>query len=163
MGIQACYTAISESELNNLIDLDPESLLDELEELEEDNDTLDIGKMWDGLHFILTGTSASTPLEDSSLSDAIVGVYVLDEDNFIAVIGNNELPQIISALEQVDLTSIKTQFDPKQLNDEDIYPNIWLSEDKNSLFAELEQALNELLSFYRRCLNDDKHVVVSIY
>ncbi|AKJ43321.1 YfbM family protein [Pragia fontium] len=163
MGIQACYTAISENELSNLIELNEQTLLDELEELEEENDTLDIGKMWDGLHFILTGTSASTPLEDSPLSDAIVGVHVMDEENFIAAIGNNELPEIIAALERVDLPSLKAQFNPQQLNDNDIYPDIWLSQDKDSLFTELEQALTELLHFYRRCLSDDKHVVVGIY
>ncbi|MDR0806594.1 MAG: YfbM family protein [Enterobacteriaceae bacterium] len=163
MGIQACYIAVSENELNGLIDLDAESLLDELEELEEENDVLDIGKMWDGLHFILTGITASTPLEDDPLSDAIVGIHIIDEENFIAAIGNNELPPIIAALEKVDITALKAQFNPQQLTDEEIYPYIWNVEHQDSLFAELEQALLQLLDFYRRCLNNDKHVVVGIY
>ncbi|MCD1127029.1 YfbM family protein [Jinshanibacter sp. LJY008] len=163
MGIQACYMAIDEDGLNHLIDLDEVDLVDELEELEEHNDTLDIGKMWDGLHFILTDSSASEPLEDDPLSDAIVGIHILDEENFIAAIGNNELPPIIEALKQFDLAGSKSRFDPQRLSDAEIYPDIWTSESKASLYAELEQALKELINFYQRCLDSNMHVVVSIY
>ncbi|AWH88465.1 YfbM family protein [Limnobaculum parvum] len=163
MGIQACYMAIDEDGLNHLIDLDEVDLVDELEELEEHNDTLDIGKMWDGLHFILTGCSASEPREDDPLSDAVVGIHILDEENFIAAIGNNELPPIITALKQIDLVWLKSRFDPQLLSDSEIYPDIWTSEPKDSLYAELEQALKELISFYQRCLDNNMHVVVSIY
>lgn len=51
-------------------------------------------KCWDGLHFLLTGVSASQPIEDDPLSEAIVGVHVLDTEDFIAAIGSDELPRI---------------------------------------------------------------------
>lgn len=163
MGMNACYMAIEEQQLNNLIDLEGESLVDALEELQENNDTLDIGKIWDGLHFVLTGTSASTPIEDHPLSDAIVGIHIMDEDNFIAAIGNNELDIIIEALEKVDIDKLREEFNPGLLNQEEIYPNIWVQEDKKSLFTELEQALQQLTEFYKKTLNSNRHIVVSIY
>lgn len=163
MGINACYMAIEEQQLNNLIDLEGQSLVDALEELQEHNDTLDIGTIWDGLHFILTGTSASTPIEDNSLSDAIVGIHIMDEDNFIAAIGNNELESIISALEKVDSDKLREDFDPGRLNQEEIYPHIWVLEDKKSLFTELDRALLQLIEFYQKALNDERHIVISIY
>ena len=63
--------------------------------------------MWDGRHFVLTGISASTPLEENPLRDAIVGIHVMDEDNFIAAIGNNELDEIISALKAVKVEKLR--------------------------------------------------------
>ncbi|WP_159565491.1 YfbM family protein [Budvicia diplopodorum] len=163
MGMNACYMAIEEHQLSNLIDLEGQALVDALEELQENNDALDIGKMWDGLHFILTGTSASTPIEDDPLSDAIVGIHVMDEDNFIAAIGNNELDAIVAALAKVNIEQLRAEFNPSKLNQAEIYPNIWVKEDKNSLFIELEQALQQLTAFYKNAMNSDRHIVVSIY
>ncbi|VFS45539.1 Domain of uncharacterised function (DUF1877) [Budvicia aquatica] len=119
--------------------------------------------MWDGLHFVLTGISASTPLEENPLSDAIVGIHVMDEDNFIAAIGNNELDEIISALKAVKVEKLREAFDPARLTQAEIYPDIWRPQDKESLFIELEQALQQLISFYKNTLDGDRHIVVSIY
>ena len=163
MGMHACYMAIEEQQLNSLIDLEGQALVDALEELQEKNNTLDIGKMWDGLHFVLTGISASTPLEENPLSDAIVGIHVMDEDNFIAAIGNNELDEIISALKAVKVEKLREAFDPARLTQAEIYPDIWRPQDKESLFIELEQALQQLISFYKNTLDGDQHIVVSIY
>lgn len=163
MGMNACYMAIEEQQLNNIIDLEGQSLASALEVLQANNDTLDIGKIWDGLHFMLTGTSASTPIEDHPLSDAIVGIHIMDEDNFIAAIGNNELDTIITALNRVDIDKLREEFSPNLLNQQDIYPDIWVQEDKESLFIKLQQALQQLTEFYEKTLNRDRHVVVSIY
>ena len=163
MGKHACYMAIEEQQLNSLIDLEGQALVDALEELQEKNNTLDIGKMWDGLHFVLTGISASTPLEENPLSDAIVGIHVMDEDNFIAAIGNNELDEIISALKAVKVEKLREAFDPARLTQAEIYPDIWRPQDKESLFIELEQALQQLISFYKNTMDGDRHIVVSIY
>ncbi|WP_134530909.1 YfbM family protein [Budvicia aquatica] len=134
-----------------------------LKSFRKKNNTLDIGKMWDGLHFVLTGISASTPLEENPLSDAIVGIHVMDEDNFIAAIGNNELDEIISALKAVKVEKLREAFDPARLTQAEIYPDIWRPQDKESLFIELEQALQQLISFYKNTLDGDRHIVVSIY
>lgn len=163
MGMNACYMAIEEQQLNSLIDLEGQALVDALEDLEEKNSTLDMGKMWDGLHFVLTGISASTPLEDNPLSDAIVGIHVMDEDNFIAAIGNNELDKILCALKAVKVEKLREEFEPARLAQEDIYPDIWSPQDKESLFIELEQALQQLIIFYQNTMDSDRHIVVSIY
>lgn len=119
--------------------------------------------MWDGLHFILTGVSASEPLEGDPLSDAVVGVHVIDDETFIAATGHNELEEIIRALSSIDRAQLKSEFSPSRLNEEDIYPNIWLSEDSEALFSELTQSLDQLLHFYQQCRKDGSHVLVTIY
>ncbi|GKX57249.1 hypothetical protein SOASR030_33610 [Leminorella grimontii] len=163
MGMLARYIAVSEDELNRLIDLGDEPLTDEIDMLEEKNPTLDLDKMWDGLHFILTGVSASEPLEGDPLSDAIVGVHVIDDETFIAATGNGELKEIINALSGVDRKALKAEFSPRTLDEENIYPDIWQSENKDSLFEELEQALEQLIHFYQQCLKDGSHVLVTIF
>lgn len=163
MGMLARYIAVSEDELNRLIDLGDEPLTDEIDMLEEKNPTLDLDKMWDGLHFILTGASASEPLEGDPLSDAVVGVHVIDDETFIAATGHSELKEIISALNGVDKKALRAEFSPRRLDEENIYPDIWLPENKESLFNELEQALNQLIHFYQQCLKDGSHVLVTIF
>lgn len=163
MGMLARYIAVSEDELNRLIDLGDEPLTDEIDLLEEKNPTLDLDKMWDGLHFILTGESASEPLEGEPLSDAVVGVHVIDDETFIAATGNGELKEIINALNAVDRKALRAEFSPRRLDEENIYPDIWLQENKESLFDELEQSLDQLIHFYQQCLKDGSHVLVTIF
>ena len=57
MGMIACYQCISEQQLNSLKNFngDSEELLEELEDWGEEPELLlDIDKMWDALHFVLT-------------------------------------------------------------------------------------------------------------
>ena len=52
--------------------------LDDVEEAQENEnlEICDIDKMWDALHFLLTGKSASEPIEDNLISEAIVGSLI---------------------------------------------------------------------------------------
>ena len=62
MGLIANYQLVNDQELEKIMDpdLDPEELLEDLEELAEEQEVfLDIDKMWDVLHFVLTGVSSS--------------------------------------------------------------------------------------------------------
>ena len=71
MGMIANYQAVSDMELEQGFDLDDVENLQE----KEDAEICDIDKMWDALHFLLTGKSAAEPLENHLISEAIVGQF----------------------------------------------------------------------------------------
>ena len=169
MGILGQYMMINEQTLKSLVDLENDDLVDALEELNEseENELYDIDKMWDGLHFLLTGISASQPIEGDKLSDAIVGVEVFnseDEDaDFISYILVDDLPGIIAALKNVDIEKLRLNFDLSTFTKAEIYPDIWREKEKESLFNELVQEYKNILRFYEKALERNAHVVVSIY
>lgn len=169
MGILGQYMMINEQTLKSLVDLENDDLVDALEELNEskENELYDIDKMWDGLHFLLTGISASQPIDGDKISDAIVGVKIFnseDEDaDFISYTLVGDLPKIVSALKNVDIEKLRLNFDLSKFRKAEIYPNIWREEEKDSLFNELVQEYKNILRFYEKALERNTHVVVSIY
>ena len=124
-----------------------------------------IDKLWDGLHFLLTNVSASEPIEGDKLSEAIVGVHVFDtnDDDFIACIENDELPEIVQALENVNAKELEHKFDPNIFKKKKIYPNIWDKDKKDELFAELINEYNGLLNFYKKALDKKAHIIYSVF
>lgn len=58
-----------------------EEIFEVIQELEEDCEIYDMDKMWDGLHFLLTGVSATIPIENHLLSEAIVGTERFVEED----------------------------------------------------------------------------------
>lgn len=66
MGVIANYQLLGDRELGQLLEIsNRENYLKFVEELQERDDfiLLDIGKMWDALHFIFCGIGAGTPIE----------------------------------------------------------------------------------------------------
>ena len=53
--------------------------------------------MWVALHFLLTGKSASEPIEDVLISDAIVGQFNLSEEDFISGTNADRVKEIARA------------------------------------------------------------------
>ena len=85
MGMYAQYTACDDATLAQLKTLSVDDLIDTLDEAEETESlpSTDIDKMWDGLHFVLTGVSANNPIEDNLLSIAILGdLELVDDEDF---------------------------------------------------------------------------------
>ncbi len=165
MSMIACYMEVDLSILEKLKALEPEELFEEIEELEEDMNVTDLDKMWDGLHCLLTKESASDPIEGNALSEAIVGVVKFDDDNddFITYIEPVRVQEIAKALYEIDITSLSTTFDPEYFAEKDIYPNIWMRDDKDELAEELTFAFEELKQFYNGVSERNNAVVVSIY
>ena len=81
MGMIANYQSTTDIELEKFM------CLDDVEEAQENEnlEICDIDKMWDALHFLLTGKSASEPIEDNLISEAIVGQFnISGEEIFIS-------------------------------------------------------------------------------
>jgi hypothetical protein len=162
VGIQAAYTTVDTAELDRLVELPSDDLVDAVEALETAGaPTLYLDKMWDGLHFLMTGASASSPIEGDPLSEAVVGVHVFDADDFVGCTEVDELPGIVAALEAVSLAALLQSVDFSAFARADIYPNAWADEPA-ALGAELSRAFTELLDFHRAALAAERHVIVSI-
>ena len=163
MGMRAAYTLIDEGTLDRLVSLSPEVLLSTLEELEEAGaPTVYVDKMWDGLHFLLTGVSASAPREDDPLSEAVVGVHAFGGDDFVGCTENDELEPIIDALDAVDLDEALAKVDFAAFTSARVYPNIW-TDDPAQLRAELTDAFAELRRVHQQAADAQRHLVISIY
>ena len=71
MGMIANYQSTTDIELEKFM------CFDDVEEAQENENVeiCDIDKMWDALHFLLTGKSAGESVEDNLISEAIVGQF----------------------------------------------------------------------------------------
>ncbi len=162
------YLMVDEETLNSLMDLNNEDLTNKLFEIEESEkfECMDIDKIWDALHCFLTGVSASTPIEDHKLSEAIVGIhnFNIDDENadFITCTENEELAEIIASIEKIEFDKLISRFDPKVLKENDIYPNGIELASKEQLIGEFKEELTELLEFYKNALATKHHVIISI-
>ena len=81
MGIIANYKYLSDKNLKELKAFYSEEN-ETFEETEEQNGDveilLDLDKMWDALHFVLTGASSSEPIKNNPFSEAVVGVSSIE-------------------------------------------------------------------------------------
>lgn len=168
MGMIGQYMMINNQTFRSLVDLENDDLIEMIEELSEDqeNEIYDIDKLWDGLHFLLTGISACQPIEGNKLSEAIVGVKVFNDDedaDFISYTMTEDIQEIVTALNNVDVEKLRLNFDLSKFRKAKIYPDIWKDKEKESLLDELIQEYEKTLNFYTKALGEKAHVIVSIY
>lgn len=167
MGMIACYTEADRELIDELKTKSDEDILEEIENLQEEAAAVyDMDKLWDGLHFLLTGVSATTPLQNNLLSEAVIGTELFSEDeesDFISYIYPERVHMILSALEKVKLDALLKKFSPKVFAKKRIYPDIWDESDKDFLKEELSDAFTELKRFFKATAERKKGIIVSIY
>lgn len=164
----AQYMAVDDKILNKMKKMDSEDIIEYIEELSEDEgcDICDVDKMWDALHFFLTSKSASTPIENNKLSEAVIGTAQFtdeDIDEFLAYIKSDELPSIIEAMEKVDTEKYQKAYQIADYEAAKIYPNIWKNSNTDEIFDEIIFCFEGLLDFYKNCNRKKLNVVISIY
>lgn len=168
MGMLACYVEADVELLDSLKELDEDELFEKVEELEEDEtlEKLELDKMWDGIHFLLTGTSAASPVKGNEKSEAILGenTFLDDEDtDYIAYSYPDKVEKIVKVFEKLDMKELGELYNPSQFAQNGIYPDIWMREDEAELRQELIENIVEVKEFYQRLLCKKKGVIVSIY
>jgi len=167
MGMIACYQMTDADMVNTLLKKTNEEVFEAIEELQEVDETvLNIDKLWDGLHFLMTKVTASEPLEGNPLSEAVVGVknFSDDEDaDFISYILPERVPIIVNELKLFEIENVIEKLQPKEFAQNDIYPNIWMNVDKEEIQKELKECFFALLKFYEEAAELKKAVIVSIY
>lgn len=165
----AQYMAVDNKILNKMLEMDNEKIIDEIEDLSEDEkcDICDIDKMWDALHFLLTGKPAAEAIKDNKLSEAIVGTSVFDtedeNDVFLVYTKADELPAIINSLESIEVKDLIKKYTIEDFKQAQIYPNIWKKEDEANIFDELIFCFESMLDFYKKCSKKNMNIVISIY
>lgn len=163
MGMIASYQSTTDIELEKFMCLDNAEEAQENENLE----ICDIDKMWDALHFLLTGKSAiKGRIEDNLISEAIVGQFDPfgeEIEEFIAGTKADRVKEIAKALQELDFETYLDKFDMRAFSQNDIYPDIWGYEDEADLIKDdLRNSFENLKKFYEKMAEHERAVLVSI-
>ena len=168
MGIIANYQYLSDANLQELKSFYAEED-DIFEEVKDWNDEaeilLDIDKMWDALHFVLTGVSCSEPIENNALSEAVVGVFSIDGiEEYISYIEKSRIKNIVFALDNFDIEKALETFSMEECKEAELYPNIWgYEEETDEIKEEIMDYFQDMKDFYKQVLEEDGNVLVTIY
>lgn len=168
MGIIANYQYLSDANLQELKSFYAEED-DIFEEVEDWNDEaeilLDIDKMWDALHFVLTGVSCIEPIKNNPLSEAVVGVFSIDGiEEYISYIEKSRIKDIVFALDNFDIEKALETFSMEECKEAELYPNIWgYEEETEEIKEEIMDYFQDMKDFYKQVLEEDGNVLVTIY
>ena len=168
MGMIANYQYLSNENLKEMKNFNGEEgeIFEEVEDWNEEAEILlDIDKMWDVLHFVLTGVDSSEPIEGDPLSEAVVGVTSLEEvSEFIAYIEKDRIADIISALENFYIDAALESFSMEACKKAELYPDIWDNDDEEEdIKEEICDYFHEMIDFYKQILEANGNVLVTIY
>ena len=157
----ANYQSTTDTELEKFMCLDVEEAQEN-----ENLEICDIDKMWDALHFLLTGKSASEPIEDNLISEAIVGQFNIsgeEIEEFISGTKTDRVKEIAKALQELNFETYIDKFDMSAFSQNDIYPDIWRYEDEADLIKDdLRNSFENLKKFYEKMAEQERAVLVSI-
>ena len=167
MGLIANYNCISDESLKELKGLgsSKKDLFETVEEWsDEDELLLDIDKMWDVLHFVLTGVSTDHRIDDNPLSQAVLGVTSIEDlSDYMAYTEYSQIADIVAALEQFDMDQALESFDMTACKEAELYPNIWdYDEEEEEIKDEILHDFEQMKVFYKKVLEAKGHVVVTI-
>ena len=163
MGMIANYQSTTDIELEKFM------CRDDVEEAQENENVeiCDIDKMWDSLHFLLTGKSASEPIKDNLISEAIVGQFNIsgeEIEEFISGTKSDRVKEIAKALQELDFETYIDKFDMSAFHQNDIYPDIWeYEEEADEIKDDLRIQFEKLKKFYEKMAAQESAVLVSIY
>ena len=167
MGLIANYSCLSDANLKELkaMGSEEEEILESVEEWNDGDELLlDIDKMWDALHFVLTGVGADHRIDDNPLSQAVLGVTSIEDlSDYMAYTEHSQIADIVAALEQFDMEQALESFDMKACKEAELYPNIWdYDEEEEEIIDELLHDFEQMKRFYKQVLEANGHVLVSI-
>ncbi|WP_456095631.1 YfbM family protein [Peptostreptococcus sp.] len=167
MGLIANYKYLSDKNLNELKALYTENT-ESITDIEENNNDLeillDLDKMWDALHFVLTGASASEPIKDNYFSEAIFGTsHIVEAEDFIAYTEKSRIKDILLALDNFDMEKAMESFSMEECKKANIYPDIWdYEEESEEIEEELMDCFQNMKDFYRKILEVNGNVLITI-
>ena len=165
MGMYAGYYQISDTELEHLRQLEEQGLMERAEELSEDENVeiCDLDKMWDALHFVLTGDTLSDAADHDPLSEAVCGSDFLAQQLHAGGIPAKRVKEIAQALHEVDFAARLAALQMSDFAAAEIYPNIWdRPEEEDDIRAELQECFADLQAFYDNAAEQGNAVLVMI-
>ena len=166
MGLIANYSYLSDENLKELKSLgsSEEDIIDSVEDWSEEDVLLDIDKMWDVLHFVLTGVGTEHRIDDNPLSQAVLGVTPIEDiSEYMAYTEHSQIADIVAALEQFDMDQALESFDMTACKEAELYPNIWdYDEEEEEIKDEILHDFEQMKVFYKKVLDTKGHAVVTI-
>jgi hypothetical protein len=127
-------------------------------------------RMNDALEFLLTGILTNSQDINVILVDALIGVYPFEcnDYNHVAVTTNDELPEMVTVLENINKKELEEKFEIELFKK---YKNEYGVElfdktknyNKNEIFEEIMQEYNMLLTFYQKAVKENAHILVTVF
>ena len=167
MGIIANYQYLSDRNLKEMR-LFYNEAVEDIDDIKDGNDEieiqLDMDKMWDALHFVLTGVGKDEAIENNHLSEAVFGVNsIKNSQEYIAYTQKSKVKDIVLALEDFDIEKALENLSMSRFKKANIYPNIWdYEEDADKIREELMSYFQKLRGFYKKILEVNGNVVIII-
>ena len=167
MGIIANYQYLSDRNLKEM-KLFYNEAVEDIDDVKDGNDDieiqLDIDKMWDAMHFVLTGVGKDEAIENNHLSEAVFGVNsIKNSQEYIAYTQKSKVKDIVSALEDFDIEKALEKLSMSRFKKANIYPNVWdYEEDADKIREELRTYFQRLKDFYNKILEVNGNVLIMI-
>ena len=167
MGIIANYQYLSNRNLKEM-KLFYNEAVEDIEDVKDGNDDIEIqfgmDKMWDAMHFVLTGVGKDDAMENNPLSEAVFGVNsIKNSEEYIAYTQKSKVKDIVLALEDFDIEKALDNLNMSRFKKANIYPNTWdYEEDADKIREELMTYFQRLRDFYKKILEVNRNVVIII-
>lgn len=166
MGLEASYRNISDGNLKKLKSVygieDTCSVGVESKEQERDI-VLDIGKLWELLHFVFTGEGRNKTTGASPLGMAVMGEVVVEgSSELLMYTTKSKMKDIVSALEAFDMEEALKKLNMEACITANLYPGIRSQTDLGGIKPELRTCFEAMKAFYRKILEADTNVIITI-
>ena len=166
MGLEASYRNISDGNLKKLKSVygieDTCSVGVESKEQERDI-VLDIGKLWELLHFVFTGEGGNKTTGASPLGFAVMGEVVVEGSSEpLMYTTKSKMKDIVSALEAFDMEEALKKLNLEACITANLYPGIRSQTDLDGIKPELRTCFEAMKAFYRKILEADTNVIITI-
>ena len=166
MGLEASYRNISDGNLKKLKSVYgiEDTCPVEVESREQEPDiVLDIGKLWELLHFVFTGEGRNKTTGASPLGMAVMGEVVVEGSSEpLMYTTRSKMKDIVSALEAFDMEEASEKLNLEACSADDLYPGIRSQADLDGIKPGLRTCFDAMKAFYRKILEADTNVIITI-
>jgi len=166
MGLEASYRNISDGNLKKLKSVYgiEDTCPAQVESREQEPDiVLDIGKLWEFLHFVFTGEGRNKTTGASPLGFAVMGEVVVEGSSEpLMYTTKSKMKDIVSALEAFDMEEASEKINLEACIADDLYPGIRSQADLDGIKPELRTCFDAMKAFYRKILEADTNVIITI-
>jgi len=164
MGMTVTFLRVSKDELKEY--LENSELLEKRafnDDIYEDDNFLDIGKSWDGISFLLTGSGAGAA--SGELSKIIFSEQFIDEEQDMGYgpahyVNFDEVKSLNDKISKMRVEELREKFDAGKMTRLGIYPNVW--ERGEEEFSYLIEYFKKLQAFYKKAANENQAIISMI-
>ena len=141
-----------------------EATLPELPKANGEGLETDLDKAWHGIHYLLTGTAweGLEPLNFIVCGGAEVGDIDVGYGP-ARVFRSHDVVKLVTALNEIDGTILRERFNPEEMMNLEIYPEIWDKDrDDDDTLGYCIEYYDNLRSFLSNAVNDSLGIVLYI-